>query len=224
MVSYPKVLVCYLFKENILPLLLQYFCPLHRQETEGRQEAPRTQVRSEPYHYACRAERGLKADYITFTIQAKLVVIAADVDPIELVLWLPRLCKKSEVPYAFVKSKARLGQLVGQKTATAVALTDVRGEDKSQLELYQKNFRAVSAFFIYHFLLIRQKTLFICLRDTMIVFLKNKYLIKIFIQQYLDNAELGKKWGGGQVGLKSKHQIDLKQKAIEKETLKKANL
>lgn len=105
-------------------------------------------------------------------------------DPIELVLWLPRLCKKSEVPYAFVKSKARLGQLVGQKTATAVALTDVRGEDKSQLELYQKNFRA----------------------------------------QYLDNAELGKKWGGGQVGLKSKHQIDLKQKAIEKETLKKANL
>ena len=57
-------------------------------------------------------------------------MIASDVDPIELVLWLPRLCKKMEVPYCFVQGKARLGALVHKKTATAVALTDVRGEDK----------------------------------------------------------------------------------------------
>ena len=66
--------------------------------------------------------------------QAKLVVIAADVDPIELVLWLPRLCKKMDIPYCFVKGKARLGILVHKKNATAVALTDVRGEDKSSLD------------------------------------------------------------------------------------------
>ncbi len=41
--------------------------------------------------------------------KAKLVVIAADVDPIELVLWMPHLCRNKEVPYCIVKSKSRLG-------------------------------------------------------------------------------------------------------------------
>lgn len=60
--------------------------------------------------------------------KAKLVVIAHDVDPIELVLWLPALCRKMGVPYCIIKGKARLGQLVHQKTATCVALTDVADE------------------------------------------------------------------------------------------------
>ena len=37
------------------------------------------------------------------------MVIAHDVDPIELVVWLPALCRKMEVPYAIVKGKSRLG-------------------------------------------------------------------------------------------------------------------
>lgn len=35
--------------------------------------------------------------------KAQMVVIAHDVDPIELVVWLPALCKKMGVPYAIVK-------------------------------------------------------------------------------------------------------------------------
>jgi large subunit ribosomal protein L7Ae len=66
--------------------------------------------------------------------KAKLVVIAHDVDPIELVLWLPALCRKKEVPYCIVKGKARLGQLVHKKTATAVAITEVKGSDAPKLE------------------------------------------------------------------------------------------
>jgi large subunit ribosomal protein L7Ae len=66
-----------------------------------------------------------------------LVVIAADVDPIELVLWLPHLCKKQQVPYCIVGSKALLGQFVGKKTATCVALTEVRPEDKGSLQAIQ---------------------------------------------------------------------------------------
>lgn len=37
------------------------------------------------------------------------MVIAHDVDPIELVVWLPALCRKMEIPYAIVKGKSRLG-------------------------------------------------------------------------------------------------------------------
>jgi len=66
--------------------------------------------------------------------KARLVVIAHDVDPIELVLWLPQLCRTKNVPFCFIKSKARLGQLVNKKTATCVALTEVRKEDQAELE------------------------------------------------------------------------------------------
>ena len=65
--------------------------------------------------------------------KAKLVVIAHDVDPIEVVVWLPALCRKMDVPYCIVKGKARLGAVVHKKTATALAFTDVRAEDKAAL-------------------------------------------------------------------------------------------
>merc|ERR1712182_151300 len=64
--------------------------------------------------------------------KAQLVVIAHDVDPIELVLWLPALCRKMDIPYCIVKSKSRLGALVHKKTATAIALTSVRQEDRHE--------------------------------------------------------------------------------------------
>jgi large subunit ribosomal protein L7Ae len=61
--------------------------------------------------------------------KAKLVIIAHDVDPVELVLFLPALCRKNGIPFCIVKGKARLGALVHKKTATAVCLTSVRQED-----------------------------------------------------------------------------------------------
>merc|ERR1711924_268011 len=66
--------------------------------------------------------------------KAKLVIIAHDVDPIEIVVWLPQLCKLRNVPYCIVKSKARLGAVVGKKTATCLAITDVKAESKKDLE------------------------------------------------------------------------------------------
>jgi len=65
--------------------------------------------------------------------KAQLVIIAHDVDPIELVLHLPFLCRKMNVPYCIVKGKARLGRVVRRKTCAAMCLTNVHPEDKSAL-------------------------------------------------------------------------------------------
>merc|ERR1712038_1857059 len=65
--------------------------------------------------------------------KAKLVVIADDVDPIELVLFLPALCRKMGVPYCIVKNKARLGKVVHRKTTTCLAITNVESTDRTAL-------------------------------------------------------------------------------------------
>lgn len=82
-------------------------------------------------------------NHVTSLVEAKkaqMVIIAHDVTPIELVLWMPTLCRKMNIPYCIVKGKARLGALVGLKTATVVALTEVKAEDKAQFENLQKSF------------------------------------------------------------------------------------
>jgi large subunit ribosomal protein L7Ae len=64
-----------------------------------------------------------------------------------LVVWLPALCRKKDVPYCIVKSKSRLGQVVHQKTASVLAITEVEQADQAKLadlttsfkELYNNN-------------------------------------------------------------------------------------
>jgi len=65
--------------------------------------------------------------------KAKLVAISNDVEPIELVLFLPALCRKMGVPYCIVKNKARLGIAARRKTTSSIAITDVEGSDRSSL-------------------------------------------------------------------------------------------
>ncbi|XP_006881086.1 PREDICTED: 60S ribosomal protein L7a-like [Elephantulus edwardii] len=61
--------------------------------------------------------------------KAQLVVIAHDVDPIELVVFLKALCHKICVAYCTIKGKARLDHLVHQNTCTTVAFMQVNPED-----------------------------------------------------------------------------------------------
>lgn len=130
--------------------------------------------------------------------KASLVLIPNDVDPIELVIFLPALCRKMGVPYAIVKGKARLGVVVHKKvchhfvllfavysifmiltvnqTAAVLALTEVRSEDKSELSK----------------------------------------LVSTIKEGYSDKYEEAKRhWGGGIMGQKAIARTEKKRKALE---------
>lgn len=56
---------------------------------------------------------------------AKLIVIAEDVTPPEIVAYLPILCDEKKIPYIFVPTKKELGKASGIEVGTtAIAITD----------------------------------------------------------------------------------------------------
>ncbi|XP_071541778.1 large ribosomal subunit protein eL8 [Panulirus ornatus] len=65
--------------------------------------------------------------------KARLVCIASDVEPIEIILFLPSLCRKMGVPYCIVKNKSRMGVVVRRKKTSCIAITDVDSNDRTNL-------------------------------------------------------------------------------------------
>ncbi len=59
---------------------------------------------------------------------AKLVVIAEDVDPPEVVAHLPLLCEEKKIPYIFVPSKAKIGDAIRIEVPAAAACIVTEGE------------------------------------------------------------------------------------------------
>jgi large subunit ribosomal protein L7Ae len=60
--------------------------------------------------------------------QAKLVVIAEDVDPPEVIAHLPLLCDERKISYVFVPNKDKLGNAVGIDVPCAAACIIREGE------------------------------------------------------------------------------------------------
>jgi len=59
---------------------------------------------------------------------AKLVIIAEDVDPPEVVAHLPLLCDERKIPYIFVPSKEKLGNAIGIDVPAASACIIKEGD------------------------------------------------------------------------------------------------
>ena len=66
--------------------------------------------------------------------QAKLVVIAEDVDPEEIVMHLPALCEEKKIPYIYVPSKLELGRASGIDVGAASIAIAEPGEGNKLLE------------------------------------------------------------------------------------------
>ncbi len=60
--------------------------------------------------------------------RAKLVLIAENVEPPEIVAHLPLLCDERRAPYVYVPEKQRLGQAAGLMVSSAAAAIEEPGE------------------------------------------------------------------------------------------------
>ena len=66
--------------------------------------------------------------------KAKLVAVASDINPPEIVMHLPALCEEKKIPCVFVPTKKELGASAGLEVPTsAIAVMDA-GDAKSQLK------------------------------------------------------------------------------------------
>jgi large subunit ribosomal protein L7Ae len=127
---------------------MKKYSPETKREKKDRlKNAAKEVVKSEKGKTAKVGEKPITVkcglNHVTYLVEqkrAKLVLIAADVEPIETVVFLPTLCKSMDIPYAIVSSKARLGSLVHKKSATCVALTDFK-ENQAEFANLAKVFK-----------------------------------------------------------------------------------
>ncbi len=68
---------------------------------------------------------------------AKLVVIAENVEPKEVVMHLPVLCKEKKIPFCYVKDKNELGRSAGIGVATA-SLAIIESDKKALDEIVKE--------------------------------------------------------------------------------------
>ncbi|MEK6923084.1 MAG: 50S ribosomal protein L7Ae [Nanoarchaeota archaeon] len=62
--------------------------------------------------------------------EAKLVIIAGDVSPPEIIMHMPLLCSEKKIPYVFVPSKSELGAAAGLPVATSAIAITKSGDEK----------------------------------------------------------------------------------------------
>ncbi|KAJ8905106.1 hypothetical protein NDN08_001616 [Rhodosorus marinus] len=70
---------------------------------------------------------------------SELIILAADAEPLEILLHLPLLCEDKNVPYVFVPSKQALGRACG--VSRPVIASSIITNEGSQLKKQVQNLR-----------------------------------------------------------------------------------
>ena len=71
--------------------------------------------------------------------KAKLVVIAGDVDPPQVVFHIPLICDEKNVPYVFVDTKDDLGKAAGLSVGcSAIAVVNIGNEESALKDIASK--------------------------------------------------------------------------------------
>ncbi|KAJ3322713.1 RNA binding protein snu13 [Boothiomyces sp. JEL0866] len=70
---------------------------------------------------------------------SEFIVMAADTEPLEILLHIPLLCEDKNVPYVFVPSRAALGRACG--VSRAVVACSVTTNDASELKSQIQNIK-----------------------------------------------------------------------------------
>ena len=65
---------------------------------------------------------------------AKLVLAAEDVQPKEIIMHLPAICKEKNIPFASIATKKELGEKAGIQVGAAAVAVIEEGEGKKELE------------------------------------------------------------------------------------------
>ena len=63
---------------------------------------------------------------------SEFIVLAADAEPLEILLHLPLLCEDKNVPYVFIESKDALGRACG--VSRPVIACSITSNDQSQIQ------------------------------------------------------------------------------------------
>ncbi len=65
---------------------------------------------------------------------AKIIFIAEDVNPPEIVMHLPLICNEKNIPYSYFSTKKELGQGAGIEVGTAALAVIEEGDAKKELD------------------------------------------------------------------------------------------
>jgi len=65
---------------------------------------------------------------------AKLIFLAEDVDPPEIVMHLPLICNEKNIPYSYFSTKKELGKGVGLEVGTAALAIVEEGDAKKDVD------------------------------------------------------------------------------------------
>ena len=77
-------------------------------------------------------------------VQAKIVIMAEDVSPPEILFHIPLLCEEKGIPYAYITSKKELGNTARiNVSASAIAIENVGSGNEAALNSVIKNLEEI---------------------------------------------------------------------------------